>query len=81
MDAAYIKLYDLLEKNFGFKRRYFVIEHRLVGYAGDPMDRTIVWRVYVDGYNWHEAPTFEEAISKLGEEMFPSQCGCIGVGV
>jgi hypothetical protein len=82
MDAARTKVSNYLKNKFE-QRPYFAIEHYLRDYGEGPiLTGTITeWRVYAEGYNWHRAPTIEEAIAMLDKEIFPPMPGCIGVGV
>jgi len=80
MGTAYRKMYEYLESKFGGNVPYFSIEHRLTHHPiGDSVEHG--WRVYVSGYNQQIAPSIDQAIAMLDEEIAPSQPGCIGVGV
>jgi hypothetical protein len=81
MDTAYIKMREYLIGKFGDKVPYFSIGHKLTFYGCTDDSTTIEWSVYVTDYDWHRAPTIEEAIALLDEEISPSSPGCIGVGV
>jgi len=80
MEAAYKKIYRYLESKFGGRVPYFSLEHKLTHYGfTDTIEHG--WRVYVSGYNQQIAPTIDQAIAMLDEEIPPSSPGCIGVGV
>lgn len=34
-------------------------------------DSETTWEVYITGYSWHEAPTFNEALQKLKDQINP----------
>jgi len=79
METAYAMVCDFLETKFG-KVPYFSIEHKVRYHpTGDSVEYE--WSVYVADYDWHTAPTIDQAIALLDEEISPSSPGCIGVGV
>jgi len=80
METAYKKIYMYLESKFSTVP-YFSLEHKLTYFADGDYNVVHEWSVYVSGYDWHRAPTIEQAIAMLDEEISPSSPGCIGVGV
>ena len=82
METASMKVSNYLKNKFE-QRPYFAIEHYFRDYGERPMlnGTTVEWRVYVEGYDWHRAPTIDQAIALLDEEISPVSPGCIGVGV
>jgi len=81
METAYMKMRKYLASKFGGNVPYFSIEHKVTHYCSDPYYSETEWGVYVIDYNWHRAPTIDQAIALLDEEISPSSPGCIGVGV
>ena len=80
METARRKMRKYLASKFDGRVPYFSIEHK-VRFHPIGICVEYEWGVYIANYDWHRAPTIDQAIALLDEQISPSSPGCIGVGV